>query len=806
LNLPSNKHTFFYRIRHGYSVIFAMVFVPVFLVCSCSHFQQHADGIHSEEKVEIFRDTYAIPHIFATSRVGMYYGAGWTEAEDEAPLLILELAAAQGRLSEFIHPADTTADMKIISRDIRTRAFGYYDIAGDWKQIPEDVRNTLGAYAAGFNDYLSHLEQDGNLPGRYRSETGVDYTGVIRKFGRVTIRDLVAFGIMLNVEEALSLMSHRELATMNLSFRGIRSVRSNAVAGTSKITLFGAPFIYGDPHNPWYGNQHLVHMSIPGANFLLRMNGPFMSGGRAGGTAVAFTRNYPDVADVFTVKLKPDNHDQYLFDGNWVPFAKKEIDIDVRGRNPVSITLYYSRHGWVWDYPYEEEDRHFAHAVRIAVLDTSTENVPLRYIEQRMRQAWSESIDDFQHISEIPYHAGRNMILADDSGNIAYYWYGRVPVRASDIDSGIRFSYNVPLDGSTAASEWRGGVWSLNRPEFQLPFMIDPPSGFVSNANGVPWEAYSCDANPGRPPHLPWHIVPNGIDGGTREKLIRNLLCKKKKWSLEDLKTRLAFNTFCPDAKNFIIAVNRGWDTHGTSLSGYGISKNAAELDAILRSWDAFADIESTGMTVMFHFRRLSALPWFDASYVPSLDEMRAYLKDLDRVAGTMSDLYGTLEVPWGDVHIIRQGGEDFPLPGGTRDIQSLMLAYREPAGSITDSSSRDAMYGDMLGENDPAYIGKVICDFGSSFIHIHLMDPDNPRSFVVTPRGQIDNELFPESTHLLQQTRLFSRKELMDVPLTRDRVLDNLCPWGEQHGHEHPAITKLHLNLSSIISPGSSQ
>ena len=112
-------------------------------------------------------------------------------------------------------------------------------------------------------------------------------------------------------------------------------------------------------------------------------------------------------------------------------------------------------------------------------------------------------------------------------------------------------------------------------------------------------------------------------------------------------------------------------------------------------------------------------------------------------------------------------------------------------------------MYGDKPGETDPKYKGKLICTYGSAFIHAHLMDKQNPVTYMITPHGQIDPAYFPESKHLFQQAEMYANKQWIRMPMTREEVEKSLCPWGDDPGHEHPAITKLEYSGPSSTQNG---
>jgi hypothetical protein len=166
---------------------------------------------------------------------------------------------------------------------------------------------------------------------------------------------------------------------------------------------------------------------------------------------------------------------------------------------------------------------------------------------------------------------------------------------------------------------------------------------------------------------------------------------------------------------------------------------------------------------------------------------------DLKKTANKMIDLYGTVEVPWGDIHIIIQGGKFIPLPGGTEQIRTLIMSYMFVNSIDTDLKvNRDSMYGDIPEEDISELRGKVICDFGSSFVHGHMVGGDRSIHAMVTPKGQIEPDLFKGSPHLTQQAELISKKEWIIMPQTKDDAIKNACPWGNNPNHEHSTITRL--------------
>ncbi len=108
-------------------------------------------------KIELIRDQWGIPHVFAETDAGAMYGLGYATAADRAFQMVHSLRIIQGRLAE------TVGDVKHVRRretalhnDRKMRTFGFYRAA---KKVAEnldaDTRELLQAYCDGVNDYIA---------------------------------------------------------------------------------------------------------------------------------------------------------------------------------------------------------------------------------------------------------------------------------------------------------------------------------------------------------------------------------------------------------------------------------------------------------------------------------------------------------------------------------------------------------------------------------------------------------------------------------------------------------------------------
>lgn len=115
------------------------------------------------EGVDVFRDSFGVPHIYASSFSKAGFGLGYVTAEDRLFEMDVFRHAARGTLAEFIGPGDNDVYLKM---DVDTRREGYtqrevermLDLLDDkFGRAGRKIQRGLQAYADGVNAYLEHL-------------------------------------------------------------------------------------------------------------------------------------------------------------------------------------------------------------------------------------------------------------------------------------------------------------------------------------------------------------------------------------------------------------------------------------------------------------------------------------------------------------------------------------------------------------------------------------------------------------------------------------------------------------------------
>src|SRR4051812_25474867 len=98
--------------------------------------------------VRIVRDTWGVPHIYASNQDDLFFAQGFVQAEDRLFQIDLWRRAAQGRLSEVL-------GANFVSRDAMTRRLQYRgDIEEDWASYGPETKAIASSFVRGINAWV----------------------------------------------------------------------------------------------------------------------------------------------------------------------------------------------------------------------------------------------------------------------------------------------------------------------------------------------------------------------------------------------------------------------------------------------------------------------------------------------------------------------------------------------------------------------------------------------------------------------------------------------------------------------------
>ncbi len=117
------------------------------------------------ENVEIRRDSYGMPHIYAKTTHGLFYGYGYAVAQDRLFQMEMARRSTQGKVAEVLGPKFLAFD-----RGIRAN-YWPQSIRDQIERLPKADRDILDGYAAGFNAWLAKVKSD---PGKLMPKQFID--------------------------------------------------------------------------------------------------------------------------------------------------------------------------------------------------------------------------------------------------------------------------------------------------------------------------------------------------------------------------------------------------------------------------------------------------------------------------------------------------------------------------------------------------------------------------------------------------------------------------------------------------------
>ncbi len=399
-------------------------------------------------KIVVYRDQWGVPHIYAPTVEGGMYAMGWTEAEDRPLQLLRNLASATGDISKVDGPAG-------IQTDVVAKTFRLYESSKEnLNLIDADVRSQTQAFVNGINDWYAKHPED--VP-EWWGDRKVDEAMIVA-FQRLFLHGW-------SIDDGFGDLRRAGVEPgFDKTERG-----SNQWAISPKRSANGAAILYIDPHLSWFGPSRFWEFRIHagkliGSGFTLAGQN-FIGLGHNENVAWAMTTGGPDTADIYELKLNPDNPGQYLYDGEYRDFKVRQIEITVKGMpEPIKQPVYESHHG-----PIVALRGGKAYAIRMAYWNQVEGAEAWEHLAYA--KDYTGAVDAMATLQVFP----QNVMVADTSGNIYYQRTGRVPVRADGYD------WSKPVDGSVSATEWKGF-----HPASDHVQLLNPPHGFMQNCNISP--------------------------------------------------------------------------------------------------------------------------------------------------------------------------------------------------------------------------------------------------------------------------------------------------------------------------------
>lgn len=623
-------------------------------------------------RVEVIRDRWGVPHVYAGSTRDVFFAQGFVHAQDRFCQMELDRRFGHGRVAEVFGPTALPLD-----RAARVLGFGR-TAAIDLEAADDALRAALDAYSDGVNAWIRspwyRAPVELALVGAPRPAPWTPLDSLV--FGRmmywqlcrgwasevVRARLIEAVGperaaeleIVHDPRNPVTLPRGIEVADLDPADvlpRGPlrdRGMGSNAWALSGARTASGRPLLANDMHLPlmlpsfWYeihlvgGGLEVSGVSLPGL--------PMVMAGHNARIAWGMTLAHTDAEDTYVERFDPRSPHRYEFQGAWREADVRVEEIRVRGRRrPERVEVVTTVHGPIVSDALPGVGRRLA--LRSTALDPAQS--ALGWLRLNTARGW----DDFVAAMRVMETPPLNVAYADVDGNIGYWCCGKVPIRASG-------DGRVPACGHSGDAEWVGYV-----PFDEMPHARNPAQGYVVSCN-----------QPVVPPDYP-HWMGGVFVNGARARRIVQAIEAGGRMTVEDCRA-LQADVTCLPAADLIARLRRVRSD----------DPDFRLVSAILDGWVGRLDPRSVGACVYEVLRFRLARRLLEPALGPDLAD-RLMGRGFDPTVSLSNEFYGhdsatilrMLDRPkswW----VRTAGGRDAWVVGACRDATAYLRERLGPA------------------------------------------------------------------------------------------------------------------------------
>ncbi|MEC3909377.1 acylase [Sphingobium sp. CR2-8] len=578
---------------------------------------------------EILWDSFGVPHIYAKTEEGGFYGFGYAQAQSHGNLLLHMYGESRARAAEYWGEKYDAQDKWLVANDVPARSALWF------KQQTPQMQKDLNAFAAGVNAYAAAFPDKIDPAVRVVLPlTGVDIIAHAQR--------LMNFGYIAS--------DRKVLADPTINEAG----GSNAWAVAPSRSANGKAMLLANPHLPWAPSQltyYEAQITAPG----LAVYGATQVGlpvlRFAFNNDLGFTNTVNTMQGFTNYKLTLADGG-YSFDGKVLPFKSVSKSYKVKQADGSLKTVTFEQkstvHGPVFTLP----DGKTTIAVKVAGLDRP--GVLEQYLEMGKARTWATFEKALRKMQVVMF----NIIYADRAGHILYLDNGLLPKHP---DGDLKY-WSGLVPGDTSKTLWKD-VHSYD----DMPKVLDPASGFVQNANDPPWLAtWPRQLDPNA---FPAYVAPVG-PVSQRAQMSVKLMTGKDKMSFDDFverkltTTSLMAERMIPD---LVAAAAGSTDpdirTAVNLLNGWDRKFEADSKGALLfETWAAlFAPKNFTDQSNY-------AVKWTldDPLQTPrGLKDPAAAVAMLKTAVAKTKSLYGAVDRPYGDVSRFHLGDVSLPANGG---------------------------------------------------------------------------------------------------------------------------------------------
>ena len=603
----------------------------LFVICSMNMQAQLINNpIINVDKINIARDSFGVPHIFAPTDPEVAYGIAWAHAEDDFTTIQTLLLTGKGQLATYLGKKGAPVDFVVGL--LNTKATVQAQIG---KMDPK--------FLALIKGYLMGLEAYANAHPKEILNKHV-FPITIEEYLSAAVFSVAVF---CGVDKTLPKILNGSIPQL----AGFTGEGSNAFAIHANKSTTGENMLVINAHQPIEGATafYEAHLqSEEGWNILggLFPGAPLIFHGVTPNLAWAHTVNFQDKIDVFQLQTDKSHPGEYKVDDNWLPLQKRKIKLKIKGVPfPIFKTVYNSIYGPTVATP---DGKYFSMRLP-SLMDAGA-------MQQWYAMNKANNFTDFKKALEQNHLPMFNIMYADNKDTIFYISNGKMPYRNAD----TAYHWNSTVPGNTMAT-----LWTKFKPLSELPQQLNPASGYLFNTNHSPFLATDVQYNldPKK------YDVNDGYETyhNNRSQRAKDLIDPLNKISYADIK-RIKFDRSLPTK----ILYPYGFTADSMFLVDENNYPALANIITTLKKWDHAAVAESKGAAI------------YNIAYylVPQVMEGRKNDKltiqeavvVYEKIDEYLKKNFGRADIVLGDLQKLVRGDESWPQ-GGMPDVLAAVMS-----------------------------------------------------------------------------------------------------------------------------------
>ncbi len=586
--------------------------------------------------IQIARDSWGVPHIFAKTDPEVAYGLAYAHAEDDFKTIQLTILAGSGMLGQHLGKKGAAADYTVsLIRAKEIVEEKYHTLSPQFIQLIE-------GYCAGLNAFAKEHPQE----------------VFIKKAFPITVKRYLAGTVL-----SLSIISGLDRTLGNILSGKIEALEEMKIGGSNAIAIHPTKTLAGNEaylainsHQPlegpvaWY-EAHV--QSEQGWNALggLFPAGPVIFVGVNENLGWGHTVNNQDKIDVFQLKMNPLDPIEYEFDGNWIALESKKVRMKVKMgpiKIPVKKAAYWSKYGATL-----KTDKGFF-SVRLGA------NMDIRGVEQWYKMNKAKNFSDFYNAMKMTAIPGFNTFFTS-ADTIFYVSNGKIPYRNAAYD------WNKTLPGNTSKT-----LWTDFHPVTELPTYLNPSSGYLFNANNTPFNATASENNL-KAENFDKTMGYETFDNNRSGRLTELFNEKPGKITYDDFK-RIKYDAQFP--AKFLFPTN----IDSLFLMDEQNYPEFSEMITTLKNWDRNTEIDSKGAgiftSVYYNIYTKYRNIGFDRTI--STTEFATILKE---VKADLLKNFGKTNITLGEIQKLVRGDKELPI-SGMADVLRAMYTVPHKNGT----------------------------------------------------------------------------------------------------------------------------